>query len=203
MAFKTFVAGNSLPAADMNTYLMPQSVIVCTSATRPATPNAGMTIWETDNNALKTYTTATTTWQPPWNLPWGRLGHVIITASQTGIGGETDLTGMAVTISTPANRILRIWASVRLDLTTAGDRAVLNIKEVATFLDNLRTSATAAGAQPVTVEGSALVVAPSSGSHTYKLSLTRIGSGTVDLTASAAEPSFLMVEDVGPSAAPA
>lgn len=55
MAFKTFAAGDVLTASDLNTYLMKQSVIVCTSATRPGSPPEGMTIYETDTDLMKTY----------------------------------------------------------------------------------------------------------------------------------------------------
>jgi len=38
VAFKTFADGVALPAADINTYLAKQAVIVCTAGTRPASP---------------------------------------------------------------------------------------------------------------------------------------------------------------------
>jgi hypothetical protein len=55
MAFKTFADTNILTASDVNTYLMKQSLIVCTSSTRPATPNEGMTIYETDTDKVLIY----------------------------------------------------------------------------------------------------------------------------------------------------
>lgn len=59
MAFKTFAAGDVLTASDVNTYLMKQAVIVCTSGTRPSSPNEGMTIYETDTDKILTYTGST------------------------------------------------------------------------------------------------------------------------------------------------
>lgn len=55
MAYKTFTAGEVLTASDLNSYLMKQSVIVCTAATRPSGPNEGMTIYETDTDQMLTY----------------------------------------------------------------------------------------------------------------------------------------------------
>jgi hypothetical protein len=55
MAFKTFAPG-VLTSSDVNTFLMRQSVIVCTAATRPASPNEGMTIYETDTDKYLGYT---------------------------------------------------------------------------------------------------------------------------------------------------
>jgi hypothetical protein len=54
MAFKTFAPG-VLTSSDVNTFLMRQAVITCTSSTRPASPSEGMTIYETDTDSLLTY----------------------------------------------------------------------------------------------------------------------------------------------------
>lgn len=45
-----------LTSADINAYLMKQAVIVCTSATRPASPPEGMTVYETDTDRYSSYT---------------------------------------------------------------------------------------------------------------------------------------------------
>lgn len=45
-----------LTSADLNAYLMKQSVIVCTSGTRPSSPPEGMTIYETDTDRYSCYT---------------------------------------------------------------------------------------------------------------------------------------------------
>lgn len=55
MGFKTFNDGDVLTDADVNTYLMKQAVIVCTTATRPSSPVEGMTIAETDTDKILTY----------------------------------------------------------------------------------------------------------------------------------------------------
>lgn len=50
MPFKTFGVGDVLTAADVNNYLMKQTIITCTSGTRPSSPVEGMTIFETDTD---------------------------------------------------------------------------------------------------------------------------------------------------------
>jgi hypothetical protein len=60
MAFKTFTPG-VLTASDVNTFMMRQAVIVCTSTTRPGSPNEGMTIYETNTKAVAIYNG--TAWQ--------------------------------------------------------------------------------------------------------------------------------------------
>jgi hypothetical protein len=52
MAFKTFAPG-VLTSSDVNTFLMRQSMIVCTAATRPSSPNEGMVIYETDTDLFQ------------------------------------------------------------------------------------------------------------------------------------------------------
>lgn len=64
MAFKTFAPGNSLAAADVDTYLMNQANIACTSSTRPASPQAGMVIYETDTDSFRYYTGSA--WSTPY-----------------------------------------------------------------------------------------------------------------------------------------
>lgn len=47
MPFKDFTIEEG-SSSDINTYLMRQMMIVCTSGTRPSSPQNGMRIWETD-----------------------------------------------------------------------------------------------------------------------------------------------------------
>lgn len=55
MPFKTFTIGETLTASDVNTYLMKQAVIACTSGTRPSSPVEGMRIAETDTDREYVY----------------------------------------------------------------------------------------------------------------------------------------------------
>ena len=66
MAYKQFNAGDVLTASDVNTYLMNQTVIVCTSGSRPPSPNDGMVIYETDTGVARMWKTSTGFWEPIW-----------------------------------------------------------------------------------------------------------------------------------------
>lgn len=55
MAYRTFTNGEILTASHLNDYLMNQSVIVCTSGTRPSAPTEGMVIYESDTKAYLVY----------------------------------------------------------------------------------------------------------------------------------------------------
>lgn len=141
-------------------------------------------------------------------MPGGWIGYANVTASQTGIGAEADLTGLTVTVTVGSNRLIRISALVNIEVDTSGtgneDVALLSIKEGVTYLAGARFAVGAESNDVVDYQScltpSVLVVAPSAGSHTYKLSLA-LASGTATLrtNASATLPAFIMVEDLGPS----
>jgi hypothetical protein len=91
MPIKTFTVGSVLTASDVNTYLMNQSVIVCTSSTRPASPVEGMTIYQTDTDNQWFYDGAawlpTTGMQPikPTGATNGTVsGHVVTVGNSVG-----------------------------------------------------------------------------------------------------------------------
>lgn len=95
MVFKTFNAGDVLTAGDLNNYLMSQSVIVCTSGTRPASPIEGMTVYETDTDRYVSYTNGSwsemmtmgswASYAPGWN---GTVGNGTISARYTRLAGR-------------------------------------------------------------------------------------------------------------------
>jgi len=91
VGFKTFTNGSILTDSDINDYLMKQSVIVCTSGTRPASPVDGMTVYETDTDRYSSYNGST----------WLTLGQTVtgtytasLTAATTnpslGTGGTAE-----------------------------------------------------------------------------------------------------------------
>ena len=86
MAFKTFSPG-VLTSSDVNTFLMRQAIIVCTSATRPAAPNEGMTIYETDTDKVLSY--SGTAWQQGYEIgAWRTYTPTFLNA---GAGTDSSL----------------------------------------------------------------------------------------------------------------
>lgn len=53
MGFKTWATEEVLASADLNSLLMRQAVVVCTSGTRPGSPPEGMFIYETDTDMYR------------------------------------------------------------------------------------------------------------------------------------------------------
>jgi hypothetical protein len=86
VAFKTFVDSVALPASDLNTYLMKQANIGCTSGTRP-TGVEGMSIYETDTDKVYRYTGAA------WVLECNFGAWDAYTPTFSGTTGNGTVTG--------------------------------------------------------------------------------------------------------------
>lgn len=126
--------------------------------------------------------------------PSSQLGYAEVTANQGTITTEVDLTGLAVTITVPTGRRIRVSGFCRANSNANSDRGVLRIKEGATVL---QIADSGIDIQPAIygcfVE---VIFSPSAGTHTYKLSMERAGTGTITMNAGATFPAYIMVEDV-------
>jgi len=201
--FKTFTAGSVLTASEMNTYLMKQAVIVCDStADYPSSPVEGMTVYDKGADALRVYTTATTTWNAPWNLPWGLLSAVSTTTATTSIGSSlTLLTGLSATVTPTANRRLKIsWlANMATADTAARAKAVALTDGSGTQLQAWYMSTDA----NLNYTGQGVHYMPSTGSSMTWQVRANISANTCATNFLATSPGILIVEDIGPNGAPA
>lgn len=134
----------------------------------------------------------------PGGGPLGLLGAVTKTASHTGITGTVDITGLTATVDVADNsRFIRVAVTVNsLTSTVATDRSNISIREGATVFTQFihRFGGTNAD-EGVT---SWVLLNPTQGSHTYKVTYTVIGTGTHVWTAAADSISSFTVEDIGP-----
>ena len=221
--FKTFTAGSVLTASEVNTYLMKQAVIVCdTTADYPASPVEGMTVYDKGADALKVYTTATTNWNPPWNMPWGIVkttaggtsGYAYGTATTNSASFGTSMaditfggSALSLTFTAVANRRYKITTRVKLTSSITGAGSVTQV----VVADGSNNTVGVVQQQVISATSSddpvflgSVIVAPGAGSISYKLRGYRVnGTGTITALASAADPMWLLIEDIGPSAAPA
>jgi len=129
-------------------------------------------------------------------FPGGWIGSVESTSDAGGISTTvTDITGATVTVTVNSSRRLRITGIVHTSDTIAGNNVTLSIREGSTTLASTRkVVSTASGVSPQIVETE---VTPTSGSHTYKLSmLVDGGFGNYHGTVS---PTRLRVDDIGPA----
>lgn len=113
MAFKTFTAGSVLTASDVMTYLMKQVVIVCTSGTRPGSPNEGMTIYETDTERYAVHNGT------DWVYPFLAVTKTSAAQSVTSTTTLTDMTG--VTLPLIRNERYFVSLMAQYDAHTSGD----------------------------------------------------------------------------------
>lgn len=134
-------------------------------------------------------------------LPGGWIGYVEVTADQTGITTEVDLTGLSVTVTVNTSRRIRVTGSITMSVSVTDTAGLGRIKESTTVLRecSMQAPQVTGGPGEETYEWS-VILTPSSGAHTYKLSLARsVGSGTVSSKASTTRNAYLLVEDLGPA----
>lgn len=129
-------------------------------------------------------------------LPGGWIGDVQATSDQGTILAETDLTSLSVTVTAGLTRRLKLSARVMVVAPSSGTSATLRIKEGSTVLQEATHDFSSLGLTDTLV--CFVTVTPTSGAHTYKLSLLPIG-GTFATEAAATRPNILLVEDVGPA----
>lgn len=178
-------------------------VITCRSTTRPTNVSKGQVIFETDTGSVLVWYGATTGWKPPWNTAWGHVGSAAVTTDNGGITSLVDLAGLSVTFTAVAGRRYKITLDAYLNSSAGGDISSLVIANGGGT--QLQSSQAYMPATGVSVRQVAMVTAtPGAGSTTYKARASRaIGSGTLALAAGATYPAVIVVEDIGPSAAPA
>lgn len=137
--FKTFVDGDILTAAQVNTYLMEQSVMVFASAaartTAIAAPSEGMVTYRTDNNVIEYYDGAA--WQPI-------LDQDVIAAKGDLIVGTGDDTVSRLAVGTN-NHVLTADSSTATGLkwaAAAGGGKILQVVSATYSTSTTITSAT-------------------------------------------------------------
>jgi hypothetical protein len=133
-------------------------------------------------------------------VAFGTLGYAQLTATQTPITTVVDVTNCAVTVFVAPSRRIRITGQGPAQSTVAGDHSLGRIKEGATNLGVWYYLTHQVVTRDTNQNGS-VVLTPSAGSHTYKLTMERAGaaSGDISIAATATNPAFILVEDIGPA----
>ena len=124
----------------------------------------------------------------------GVLGYAEVTADQSGITSEVDLTGLSVTVDVASGRRIKVTAKADFFSDTANDRIELRIKQDGTQVqrDVHQNQSDAETAY------TSVVLEPSAGSRTYKLTAVRVsGTGSVTMAAASGRPALILVEDIG------
>jgi hypothetical protein len=133
------------------------------------------------------------------SLPGGWLGYAEITADQSGITSLADITGLSQAVTVNSDRRIKITVHGRIQTTSATDRNSVVIREGSTQLQVVYDAIPDSVNPSEAFEGS-VILTPSAGSHTYKVSAQRVtGTGTVTFGAAATAPAFILIEDIGPA----
>jgi len=131
-------------------------------------------------------------------LPGGWIGYAEVTADQTGIStGPTDLTSLTVTVTAGSSRRIRVTGYGRVIQQTSASAPQILIRDGSNNILQAAILNLASGSTAILCPS--VVLTPSSGSNTYKLSGS-VAAGTMDLEASSIQPAWILVEDLGPSA---
>lgn len=157
MAFNTFTAGTILTASDVMTYLMKQSVIVCTSSTRPSAPVEGMVIFETDTNKLSAYDGS------GWNITYVSLAETQTLTNKT----LTSPTLTAPVLGTPASGTLTNCTGLPVSGIVASTSTALGVGSIELGAASDTTIARVSAGR-ISVEGVNVVTASSTDTLTNK-----------------------------------
>jgi hypothetical protein len=207
--YKPFTAASVLTSADVNNYLMTQSVMYfATTAARDTaitSPVDGMVAYVGSNDSSEgLYTYNGTAWRkgPGWNAPFGYVVH----ATATSNVAANNAIILSSTASVLNNRRYRITAHVpgfrSSDVTgVAGIAVVVGGTVIAkqnigcVLVNSANFGGTIVAIYNSTATNSALSV--------VLWNLPNINNGTHTFEAGSTTPIMIMVEDIGPSGAPA
>ncbi len=202
MGYSTVVAGTTITASWANANVRDQVVtpFSSTSARDSAitSPVVGMASYIKSNDTAEGFTTYTSAavWRKPWSMPWGILSYTSDTTSQASIGtSDVDMTALTNTRTYTANRYVRVRGIVGFNGNSTGTTFYLKVKESASTLGLGYVSGASLGHTIL----SEAIITPTAASHTYKLAAACL-SGTFARTSDTAT---LVIEDIGPSGAPA
>lgn len=168
---------------------------ILTSATRPGDPYEGQFIFETDTNKLVGY--GGVDWAP--RDAGGTIGYAQITATSALFTALTDIAGLSTAVTVGTGRRIKVTASLAVGSSAAGDNFRGLIREGAANLQirDIFIDAASGTTGNYNLEFS-VVLTPSAGLHTYKVSCERLtGGGNLQVSANASFPSFILVEDIG------
>jgi hypothetical protein len=207
--FKQFTA-SVLTASDVNNYLMEQTVMsFASTGARDAavtSPEAGMVAYVRSNDAdegLYHYTSALG-WRegPGWNAPWGTVGNEKETADTTLSTASQTSIGISATFTAVANRRYKVSFACSILATSAA-------LQTCTF-ELWNASAKVEGLCSVSVDSTSYYVVSgicyataSAGSTTWTIRALAGGGGGSVTHKGTVSPGWMLIEDVGPSGAPA
>lgn len=217
--FRTFATSEVLTASNVQNFLMEQSVMsfASTGARDVAitAPEAGMVAYIRSNDSsegLYHYTSASS-WRkgPGWNAPWGVQATAKITSGTSSSGATpTSVSGFGVSTPTlPTNRYLKHTVSGHILFGSVNDTARIGIYNALSSGSQVAAFDYMAFANSTTiaygVSFSWYETTTSVAALDRRIVVYRSAGSTSDIRffADATRPATYIVEDIGPSGAPA
>lgn len=134
-----------------------------------------------------------------WNSAWGVVAEATVTATQTGITAQVDVTGLTVTFTPVVGRRYVYRIKVEVGTDTVGDVPVMAVTDAANTQIDRHTGRLSGTASETWSWATLPETFSSTTSVTRKVRLGRaIGSGTLQTVAGTNIPARFFVEDVGP-----
>lgn len=127
------------------------------------------------------------------SFPSSALGLAEVTTGQTGITTEVDLTGLSVTVTVPSGgRRVKVSSFININnVSNGGSTALFLYKDGTQVQLSQINNATGGYTQSQALLFSEI---PTSGSHTYKLRMSKAAGTSTGLIASSTQPAQLLVE---------
>jgi len=214
MPYKQVASGDYITAAWANTYVSDQVVVPYSSVTDrtnngPTVTTTGMISTLTTNTAtegLYEYTSAGT-WRAPWNLPWGVVAVDNLTGTSVNVTATsfTDVSTFVTPSFTPVNRrYYKVTLSVVAKQYLQSSSNTVSLQVVSTTPNStvgLAIDQTLQASDLQTMVASFWINNTATAATTYKVQAKTSG-GTFSLDG-VNYPCSLIVEDMGPSGAPA
>ena len=207
--YKPFTAASVLTSADVNNYLMTQSVMYfATTAARDTaitSPVDGMVAYIGSNDSSEgLYTYNGTSWRkgPGWNAPWGVMGVSLTTATTSSTTATAIDTGLSIAYSHVANRRYRYSYSVHAFASVVGlvDAKVTDSSNV--DVANSAGRVQIPGTSQISMLTKVFYFSPStSAAVTHKVRFS--ASVSSQIYGDANYSNSFIIEDMGPSGAPA
>lgn len=213
--FRTFAASEVLTGSNVQNFLMEQSVMsfASTGARDVAitAPEVGMVAYirSADSSEGLYHYTSASSWRrgPGWNAPWGSMGTQSISSPPAASSAKTN-TGLSITTPTiPTNRILKHTVTGMVFFNSINDMCRISIVTGSSGGTDLMEAdfAPFGTVNAYTVSFSYIETTTSTAALTRRITQERVNgtSSTVQFFCDATRPASYIIEDIGPSGAPA
>ena len=177
--FHTFVTGEVLTAANMNNYVEQQVIAQVTSATRPASPVAGQTIYQTDNNLKLVYDGTAWATETP-------VSAFVATQQTTTSTTFTDLSTVGPSVSVQTNTSALVTLSSYMTSSATGAIASFAVSGATTIAASsnqtsgfvLQMTISSANTPQETLTSTFLITSLTAGVNTFKMQYENAAAGT-------------------------